>query len=236
MPPPASHAQTAPAGKRERNKLEKYRRIKASARQLFEEKGYQDATIRDIAKHAGVGLGTLFLYARDKRDLLFLLFEDELNEVTDRAFDTVKPDTPLVDQLVDAFRVFFDYFALSPRVSQDMMREVVFYVKSINEINSFHTGIARTHERLARFVARAQALDLVTTSYAPDDLARLIFSIYRMDVRSCFATEPLDVAAGLARLRHNLDILFIGIRPQAATPRPTRRGPELNRPEPQYSE
>jgi len=219
----SSYVPSAPAGKRERNKLEKHRRIKASARQLFEEKGYQDATIRDIAKHAGVGLGTLFLYARDKRDLLFLLFQDELNEITDQAFSAAKRDTPLVDQLVGAFRVFFEYFAQSPRVSRDMMREVVFYVRTINEVNHFHAGIARTHERLARFIAQAQALDLVTTSYAPDDLASLIFSIYRMDVRTCFANAPLDLEAGLNRLRHNLDILFTGIRPQESVSLSRRR-------------
>ena len=61
---------------RERNKLDKLRRIKAAARELFLEQGYDNATTREIARRADVGLGTLFSYASDKRDLLFLIYND----------------------------------------------------------------------------------------------------------------------------------------------------------------
>ena len=63
-------------GLRERNKLEKIQRIKAAATKLFSEKGFDEATTRDIAKRAHVGKGTLFLYAKDKRDLVLLLYKD----------------------------------------------------------------------------------------------------------------------------------------------------------------
>jgi len=59
----------ATIGVRERNKAERRRRIKEAALAAFTEKGYDRATTREIAKLAGVAQGTLFLYARDKRDL-----------------------------------------------------------------------------------------------------------------------------------------------------------------------
>ena len=37
--------------------------------------------MRQIAKRAHVGLGTLFNYAEDERDLVFLIFNEELNAV-----------------------------------------------------------------------------------------------------------------------------------------------------------
>ena len=58
-------------GLRARNKLDKLRRIKEAAQSLFIAKGFDDTTMREIAVRAGVGLGTIFLYAKDKRDLLF---------------------------------------------------------------------------------------------------------------------------------------------------------------------
>ena len=58
-------------GQRERNKLEKLRRIKEAARALFISKGFDETTIREIASVAEVGLGTVFVYAENKRDLLF---------------------------------------------------------------------------------------------------------------------------------------------------------------------
>src|ERR1700721_3809166 len=72
-------------GLREQNKLEKSQRIRIAARELFSKHGYDSATLRQIAKRAHVGLGTVFNYAQDKRDLVFLIFNEELAAVTDRA-------------------------------------------------------------------------------------------------------------------------------------------------------
>jgi AcrR family transcriptional regulator len=59
-------------GLRERNKLDKLRRIKDTAARLFVSKGYDETTMPEVAARAGVGLGTVFVYATTKRDLLFL--------------------------------------------------------------------------------------------------------------------------------------------------------------------
>jgi AcrR family transcriptional regulator len=49
---------------------DKLRRIKDAARGLFLAKGFEDTTTREIAIRAGVGIGTIFVYAENKRDLL----------------------------------------------------------------------------------------------------------------------------------------------------------------------
>ena len=67
---------SAQLGLRERNKLDKLRRIKKAARELFIARGFDDTTTREIAARAGVGMGTVFLYADNKRDLLFLTAND----------------------------------------------------------------------------------------------------------------------------------------------------------------
>ena len=74
-----------PIGQRERNKLDKLRRIKDAARELFIEKGFDDTMTREIAIRAGVGLGTIFIYAANKRDLLFLIVNDELENIAKEA-------------------------------------------------------------------------------------------------------------------------------------------------------
>src|SRR5450759_965171 len=74
-----------PMGQRERNNIDKLRRIKDAARELFIAKGFDDTTTREIAIRAGVGLGTVFVYAANKRDLLFLIVNDELENITKEA-------------------------------------------------------------------------------------------------------------------------------------------------------
>ena len=58
------------SGQREKNKIEKLQRIREAARELFVKKGFDETTTREIAVRAGVGIGTVFTYAENKRDLL----------------------------------------------------------------------------------------------------------------------------------------------------------------------
>lgn len=59
-------------GRRERNKQDKLRRITAAAQELFAERTEQDITTQEVADRADVATGTLFLYARNKGELLLL--------------------------------------------------------------------------------------------------------------------------------------------------------------------
>ena len=55
---------------------EKRRQILAGAIQVFKKKGYHKATVREIAKEAGIGLGRIYDYVNSKDDILYLFFED----------------------------------------------------------------------------------------------------------------------------------------------------------------
>jgi AcrR family transcriptional regulator len=60
-------------GRRERNKQQKLERIIAAAGELFAERGVDDVTTQEIAEKADIGTGTLFLYAKNKGELLLLV-------------------------------------------------------------------------------------------------------------------------------------------------------------------
>jgi len=52
---------------------------------LFISKGYEDTTTREIALRADVGMGTVFTYADNKRNLLFLIANEDLEATTERS-------------------------------------------------------------------------------------------------------------------------------------------------------
>lgn len=60
-------------GRRERNKQEKLDRITAAARELFAKHGVDEVTTQQVADKADIGTGTLFLYAKNKGELLLLV-------------------------------------------------------------------------------------------------------------------------------------------------------------------
>ena len=114
-------------GLRERNKLDKVRRIKDAASDLFVQKGFDDTTTRAIASRAGVGLGTVFVYAPTKRDLLFMIVNEDLQEVVQSAADMVKPIGSMLDNLLRVFRAHYRYFGQRPALSRLALREMIFY-------------------------------------------------------------------------------------------------------------
>lgn len=56
--------------------IEKRRQIIEGAIQVFKKKGYHKATVREIAREAGIGLGSIYDYVNSKDDILYLFFED----------------------------------------------------------------------------------------------------------------------------------------------------------------
>src|SRR5688572_18005102 len=53
---------------------EKYERILQAALQVFAAKGFHEARISEIARAAGVADGTIYLYFKNKDDILLSLF------------------------------------------------------------------------------------------------------------------------------------------------------------------
>jgi AcrR family transcriptional regulator len=62
-------------------KLRTREKILASAKALFATRGYEAATIRDIAKQAGMSTGAVFASFTDKSDLFTEIAETEQNEL-----------------------------------------------------------------------------------------------------------------------------------------------------------
>ena len=74
-----------------------------------------------------MGLGTLFNYAQDKRDLVFLVFNEGLSGVTDEALRASTTEKQLLGQLLAMFRPHFIFFARNPVLSRILLRDMTFY-------------------------------------------------------------------------------------------------------------
>src|SRR5690349_11409041 len=118
---------------REKKKLETRERIRAAAAELFTRHGYAAATMRQIAARAHVGLGTLFNYAADKRDLVFLIFNEELNAITDVALAAPRAG----QQLAAVFAVHYRWLAEKPALARILLQELTFY-SSGKQAETFH--------------------------------------------------------------------------------------------------
>jgi AcrR family transcriptional regulator len=111
-------------GKRAANKEDKRRRLKEAAWELFQSQGFENTTTKDIARRAGVATGTLFLYAKDKADLLFLVLHERLEVAVDEGLRSVDHDAPLVDQLIHVYSGFFAVYREAPDIARHFVKEL----------------------------------------------------------------------------------------------------------------
>jgi AcrR family transcriptional regulator len=208
-----STADGKPLGLRERNKLEKVVRIREAARSLFREKGYDETTIREVADTAGVSLGTLFSYAHDKRDLLFLVVSDSLERKNADVFEAIPAGKPLLDQLLFVFRGFYEFFGAEPQLSRLVLREMVFFSEGPHATR-LQNNRAVMLEQFGRMVKDAQKRGELRTfsgSKGHRKIGDLIFAIYAAHVRD-WLREPVEpLEDGLRDLRYSLNLLFEGI-------------------------
>jgi AcrR family transcriptional regulator len=201
---------TARIGLRERNKREKLRRIKAAAYELFSEKGFDDATVSEIAKRARVGFGTCFAYARDKRDMLFLLFAEDLADINERPFGLIDRTQPLIDRLIAVFAPNYELFEKNPPLSRLLLREWTFTLSDQTYRSSVPDRGAYIG-RLANLIADAQADGWVTPHASSELIAEMLYATYTGAVRQWLrATDPA-APAGIATLRAMLELQISGI-------------------------
>jgi len=199
-------------GLRERNKRDKLSRIRAAALELFVSKGFDDTTTREIAARAGVGLGTVFVYAETKRDLLFLLVNDDLEDCIRRSVAAAQAEHSLYARLMAVMRIHFEYFGRLPVLSRQALREMYFYQEGKQSARFLATraGLGRLMQDL---VERAVAARLIQTDAAPDDVTRVLFAIYQVELRRWLVSEEPDLETGLAGLGRQLLIVLNGLAP-----------------------
>jgi len=89
---------------------DKYHRILDAAIQVFAEQGFHQSTISQIAKKAGVADGTIYLYFKNKDDILVQFFSYKTKQVFDRFRKAVGKADSATDKLRNLIRRHLEEF------------------------------------------------------------------------------------------------------------------------------
>lgn len=105
------------AAARQSQKEATRQRVLAAARELFDTHGYQGATVRDIARHAGVAVGSVFTTFASKGEILSEVMQSRLDGLyaeLDRVMPHLRGSTP--DRLRTMFAIHFNFEAQHVRL------------------------------------------------------------------------------------------------------------------------
>lgn len=199
------------ASRREQQKLDKRERIRDAAWELFTTAGYDETTTKQVAARADVATGTLFLYARDKRDLLCLVMHDRLDAAVDAGFRTLPRPAPLLDQLMHLFRRLFDMYGEQPGVAAAFVR----HFPGADGPNGQQVN-AMTFKFLylvAQLVQEQQARGEVGADVEPLRAALNVFALYYGALMSWISGYVALDAALEPGLRSALALQIRGFRP-----------------------
>jgi TetR/AcrR family fatty acid metabolism transcriptional regulator len=78
---------------------DKRKRILAAAVRTFGRRGFHEARIAEIASAAGVAEGTVYLYFRNKEDLLGQVFDETMDDVLPQGRAIRSSDAPIAERL-----------------------------------------------------------------------------------------------------------------------------------------
>jgi AcrR family transcriptional regulator len=146
--------------------------ILAAARRLFTKKGFNGASVAEIARAANVAEGTLYLYAATKRDLLGRVVERWYAGLMDelRAALAAEPDlrAKLFTFTRAQFAVFVDHAAFGRLLARDIRSEPGYRDSALYRMN-------RDYTRLFMDLLRQGQADGIIRDPLALDIARDLF-------------------------------------------------------------
>ena len=183
------------------------RRLIAAAHEVFRERGL-GATLDDVARHAGVGVGTAYRRFANKDELVDALFDDMADQVESITLDGLADPDPWHGLVTSLERV------CELQAFDRGLREVMLGPgQAARRQDAMRSRLAPSVDRL---VARAQRHGVLRTDLIPVDLPIIQLMVAAVTERT-----------GHPQLwRRYLHLLLDGLRAQGATPFPDVAPPE----------
>ena len=126
------------------------------ARKVFMERGYEGASVDEIARAAGTSKATLYSYFPDKRQLFEAVMQSEVDRTGDvmRGGESAEPVEAVLRRMAESFATFL----FSP-AAQEMFRVCIGEAGRFPELGAaYHaSGIARARGQLIAFFEAAAA-------------------------------------------------------------------------------
>ena len=157
-----------------------------------------------------MALGTVFTYASTKRDLLFLVSNDLLDEARRQAEASFQRNRSLQHNFVAFCAVFYKVLQAQPELSKLVFRELLFYNSGIHSMRAL-ANRARTLKSIEALVVNAHEKGEIGLREPPDFIAWLLFSVFQAENRRWLALPRHDLGDGLSHLWSSVAIVLNGI-------------------------
>lgn len=107
--------------------------ITDAAVEVFAEKGFHQARVSDIARRAGVADGTIYLYFKNKEDLLLTIFEEKMDLLLTRLGESLEGVQDPLERIRVFARFHFEQVRLNRSTAEVLQVELRLSNKFLKE-------------------------------------------------------------------------------------------------------
>ena len=184
---------------REKNKLDKKRKILKTAFTLFAYKGFEKTTISDIVEAADIGRGTFYNYFKSTKEVLKRVIEKLNVEISEVLNESLKNSTTMEEYIFNSLKSYFDAVSTEEMIhfhrnNQKYIRGVTYGDKMKKSIiSTLHNNFLKTTDihfeneenfKLLSFALASSAIELFISSNqgyfkaTNEEMAKFITDIY----------------------------------------------------------
>ncbi len=154
-------------------KQDKRSRILQAAVKVFAEKGFYNAKVAEIARKAGVADGTIYLYFKNKDEILILIFEEEMERVIAHVRAEVEQEGNVVAKLRRFVQTHLKFVRKNPKLAQVFQLELRQSNKFIKEYTG--SSLKEYLNIIGQLVEEGQAKGVIRTDLHPGLVKRALF-------------------------------------------------------------
>lgn len=185
-------------------------RVLAAALEVFTQRGYQSATVEEIAERAGTTKGAVYYWFRDKEDLASDLQRELWTGMGEKAQRDLDPSATAPENLKRAFRAYLQ--------SLGDHSHARFFLRDCWAVPALDIAGREQHEAGVVLVQR-----LVETGIARGELVAVDAETFTRVLLGAFAEATLHVLT-FGRPEHAVDVVERVIDAFAADRKPAKRG------------
>jgi len=144
-------------------------RILEGAQELFFKAGIRSVTMDDIAKHLGISKKTVYVFYKDKDELVTALVNIKLSEDKDRMCGIAAQSENVMEELITMMKCAEEFFAkINPVVIHDMQK---YHPESWRLLQQFKAEVVV--DNLQNILSRGQEQGYVRKNLDPKIMARM---------------------------------------------------------------
>ncbi|MBV8616902.1 MAG: TetR/AcrR family transcriptional regulator [Acetobacteraceae bacterium] len=188
--------------RRRADALRNRERVLAAAKAVFSAGG-PDASLEAVARHAGVGIGTLYRHFPTRQALFEAVYRREVEQLVDLA-EQLKTDAEPVDALRRWMRSNVEFVA----TKKGMSTALALTARGTSHLSAY--SLDRLTRAVGELLGRAVAAGEIRADVSAEDLLRTLVGI-------CYAQDKPGWQANVLRL---VDVFIDGLCRRPSGPRP----------------